>query len=149
MKSVRDVFFEYAAAFEETYGDDDWERLRPFFAEDAVYEVAGGPYACRIEGCDNILAGMKRSIDGLDRRMDERQISLKGSPEVDGETVRLRWNVGYRRGDSPMGDLPGQSEATVRHGKIVILRDIYDDEELAPFGEWQGTYAPDLDGSYM
>lgn len=149
MKSVQDVFFEYASAFEETYSDDDWQRLRPFFAEDAVYEVVGGPYACRIEGCDNILAGMKKSLDGLDRNMDERQISLKGSPEVDGDTIRLQWNVGYKRGDSPVGDLPGRSEATVRDGKIVLLKDIYDDGELVAFGEWQGAHAPDADGSYV
>ena len=32
-------FMEYAADFEKTLGDDDWTRLRRYFADDAVYEV--------------------------------------------------------------------------------------------------------------
>jgi hypothetical protein len=27
MASMKDSFFAYAAAFEQTYADDDWERL--------------------------------------------------------------------------------------------------------------------------
>ncbi|HME70466.1 MAG TPA: hypothetical protein VKM54_11450, partial [Myxococcota bacterium] len=34
-------FVEYAQAFEKTYVDDDWTRLEPYFAPDAVYRVVG------------------------------------------------------------------------------------------------------------
>src|SRR4030095_10724846 len=34
-------FGESAQAFEKTYVDDDWTRLEPYFAPDAVYRVGG------------------------------------------------------------------------------------------------------------
>jgi hypothetical protein len=45
MEQSVQVFMDYAAAFEETYVDDDWSRLTTFFHEDARYEVCGGPMA--------------------------------------------------------------------------------------------------------
>ncbi len=38
--SIADRYQSYAEAFEETYKDDDWTRIEPFFTEDAVYEAA-------------------------------------------------------------------------------------------------------------
>ena len=32
--SIVDIYLAYAAAFEETFVDDDWSRLERFFAED-------------------------------------------------------------------------------------------------------------------
>ena len=133
MSSVQDVFFQYASAFEETYRDDDWERLRPFFAEDAVYEVIGGPLACRIEGVDGILAGMKKSLDGFDRRMDSRKIAVRGEPQFDGDTIALEWTVTYTNGESPPGDLIGASRAIVRDGVIVDLKDLYEESDGVAF----------------
>lgn len=149
MASVKESFFAYAAAFEQTYADDNWERLRPFFATDAVYEVVGGPMACRIEGVDSILDGMKKSLDGLDRRCDRRFIDLTDGPEIEGDTLRISWTAGYEIGDSPRGQFSGKSEATLRDGQIVELRDLYDDASMARFAEWVQQYAPDLDGSYV
>jgi hypothetical protein len=76
MEQTMKVFMDYAAAFEQTYIDDDWSRLAPFFSEDATYEVRGGPLACEISGRESIFSGLKKSIDGMDRRCDERQIDL-------------------------------------------------------------------------
>ncbi|TXS96549.1 nuclear transport factor 2 family protein [Parahaliea maris] len=149
MSSTQDAFFAYAAAFEETFKDDDWDRLRPFFTDDAVYEVVGGPMACRITGVDAILNGLKRSVDGFDRQMDNRQLDVPTPPVIEGNSIRLDWIVTYARGDSPPGELIGHSEATLSDGKIVLLRDIYRDEELQPFGEWLQRYVSDLDGSYV
>ena len=41
--SILERYQGYAAAFEQTYEDDDWSRIEPFFAEGAVYE--GDPTA--------------------------------------------------------------------------------------------------------
>jgi hypothetical protein len=43
MEQAMKVFMDYAAAFEQTYIDDDWSRLTRYFSEDASYEVRGGP----------------------------------------------------------------------------------------------------------
>ncbi|SVE51237.1 uncharacterized protein METZ01_LOCUS504091, partial [marine metagenome] len=39
MSDSLQVYAEYASAFEETFGDDDWSRLEKYFSEDARYEV--------------------------------------------------------------------------------------------------------------
>ena len=73
MKQSVQVFADYAAAFEETFADDDWSRLEQYFAEDARYEISGGPFATTIDGRDAILKGLKKSLDGFDRKFDNRE----------------------------------------------------------------------------
>jgi ketosteroid isomerase-like protein len=152
MNSIERVM-AYAAAFEETYRDDDWQRLAPYFAEDAVYEVKGGPMACRIEGRDAILAGLEKSVNGFDRRLDARHIDLLEGPEVtsdaDGEHVAMRWSVTYDRAGLPSLVLPGRTVATVVGDHIAVLVDEYNEEELADTARWLAEHGQDLDGSYV
>ncbi len=153
MDQAIQVFMNCAAAFEETYVDDDWSRLKPFFTENATYEVRGGPLTCAIEGREAILIGLKKSVDGLDRRCDERVLEVKGGPHMRavpaGQQVSLDWVASYRRGDSPVIGLPGRSVFTVADGYITAMRDEYDDAALAPVGAWLQQYGVDLDGSYV
>lgn len=153
MEQALQVFMDYAAAFEETYLDDDWSRLAPFFAEDARYEVRGGPFACVITGRDAILAGLKKSIDGLDRRCSERKIDVTEVPEVkstdDGHALSVGWLVSYQYGNAPQAGLPGRSVAKLADGVIVALRDEYNDEETKPFTAWMLEHGAGLDGSYV
>jgi hypothetical protein len=139
----------YAMAFEETYQDDDWTRLAPFFAEDATYEVIGGALTCKIQGRDAIFRGLKKSIDGLDRRCDSRSVELTGSPEVDGDRVEIDWKVHYERGDAPRLSFAGRSIATVTDDHITSLVDRYDDAEVEKIGAWMQQYGQGLDGSYV
>ena len=53
-------FMEYAAAFEETYKDDDWSRLGRYFTDDAVYEVRSETFAATLRGPDAIFTGIKK-----------------------------------------------------------------------------------------
>lgn len=153
MEQAVQVYMDYAAAFEETYIDDDWSRLTAFFDEDASYEVRGGPMACDIRGREAILQGLKKSIDGFDRRCDERAIEITGGPRVSavpaGQEVSIDWVVSYHRGESPRMDLPGRSVFTVADGRIVAMRDEYDDSELAPVVAWLQQYGAGMDGSYV
>ena len=153
MTKPEEVFLAYAAAFEEAYADDNWERLRDYFDPMASYAVEGGPLACEIFGIQGILHGLQRSVNGLDRRCDERRLELTDGPSTvpgdDGDEVHVRWEVSYVLGDSPRGGLTGRSMATVRDGRISRLVDYYEDSEIARFGAWMAQYAPDLDGSYI
>lgn len=152
-QAAMQVFMDYAAAFEQTYVDDDWSRLLPFFAEDATYHVVGGPMACEITGREAILKGLKKSIDGLDRRCDERVIDLIDGPHVNstpgGHAIDIGWTASYRRGDSPMLVFPGRSVVTVEQGRIVALQDEYTDEDMRTLEPWMEKYGADLDGSYV
>jgi hypothetical protein len=153
MEQAIQVFMDYAAAFEETYVDDDWSRLTRYFPEDATYEVRGGPFACRLSGRDAVFAGLKKSIDGLDRRSSERRLQLTEGPDVapveQGQEVRIGWLVTYRFGDAPEMELPGRSAFTVADAVIVAMRDEYDEQQLGGVKAWMQEYGAGLDGSYV
>ncbi|MCX2980536.1 nuclear transport factor 2 family protein [Halieaceae bacterium IMCC14734] len=148
-----DQVLKFAAGFEETYIDDNWERLLPFFTENAKYTVVGGPMACEIEGRSAILAGLKKSLDGLDRRFSERRIEVTGGPEIlhldAGEKVMLNWEASYELAGLDCPVLPGSSVITVVDGLITHLQDEYDDVEVEPFAKWLAENGADFDGRYV
>lgn len=121
------LFGAYAAEFEETFKDDNWERLRDYFHPDVRYVVAGSPFDCDIQGRDAVFSGLKKALDGMDRRFDQRDITPKGAPLVDGNTVVLSADVHYQK-----AGLPGLSfslSETAEYddaGKIIRLQDDYD-----------------------
>lgn len=153
MQQTLQVFMDYAAAFEETYVDNDWSRLIPFFAQDATYEVRGGPMACKIAGREAIFSGLKKSIDGLDRRCADRQLKLTDGPDIvdkgEGGELSIGWNAIYQYGDAPELTLPGRSVFTVTGGVIAAMRDEYDDAEMADVADWMRAHGEGLDGSYV
>lgn len=153
MEQAQKVFMDYAAAFEQTYVDDDWSRLTQYFPENASYEVRGGPMACQISGRDAIFAGLKKSIDGLDRRCGERKLQITDGPNVvnteDGHELSIGWNVFYQYGEAPLLTLPGRSVFIIANGVIVAMRDEYDDEEMVSIIAWMREYGDGLDGSYV
>jgi len=139
-------FLAYAAAFENTYADDDWSRLEPFFADDAVYTVTGLPSSCEIRGRDNILRGIRRSVDGFDRRMDSRAIVASGMPVDPGHTVTLTGFVRYRRGASPPVELQATIVAELAGERIVRMHDHFTLDPTAIAWLQQNR---DLDGAYV
>ena len=142
-------FGAYAQDFEATFKDDDWSRLTPYFASDATYEVSGEPFACSLRGPDAIFKGMKKSLDGFDRRFASREIALEGAPVVDGDTVSLAWAVTYHRAGSPPLVLRGRSSATYADGRITRLADSYDAPAIASTSAWLREHGADLDPSYV
>ena len=153
MKQALQVFMDYAAAFEETYVDDDWSRLAQFFTEDATYEVRGGPLVCKITGREKIFSGLKKSLDGLDRNCADRKLELTDGPNIvdidDGSEVSLGWDVIYQYKEAPKVTLPGRSVFNIVDGVIVAMRDEYVDEKMEAVGAWMLEYGEGLDGSYV
>jgi hypothetical protein len=150
MDDILTRFGAYAQDFEKTFVDDDWSRLRQYFADDAVYEVKGGGFACRLEGPERIFAGMKKSLDGFDRRLDSRTIGLTTPPAVRGDTVDVKdWTVTYVKNGKPPFVLRGSSECRYRDGRIAHLTDYYAPEIGAEFAAWQSANGLRLDGSYV
>jgi hypothetical protein len=143
-------FLEYAQAFEETYKDDDWKRLERFFAPDAVYRVVGSPgFDCDVRGCGEILAAMRKFVDGFDRHCDTRVLAPAGAPVIGEDTVRV-WGVAtYKRGDSDELPLRIELIAQYEDGLIVRLSDVYPADNEARVRAWMERWAPDLDPSYV
>jgi SnoaL-like domain len=148
MATPKQCFYEYAVAFEQTYVDDDWSRLEPFFDADAVYEVRGDGFGCEIKGRPAILHGLKKAVDGFDRQCT-RHVELIGKPEIDGDTVTAPWRATYGRAEAPPLVFDGTSIATVRDGRIVHLVDEYAPSEAAKATAWIRDHAPELDLSYV
>jgi hypothetical protein len=143
----------YALAFEETYLDDDWTRLAQYFTVDALYEVRGGPLACTLNGRDAIFRGIKKSLNGLDRRCDTRRVELTGAPDTTtdagGARVSIGWKASYERGTGPDLIFAGRSVATVVDDRIVHLYDEYTEAEMASVTKWMLEHGAGLDGSYV
>lgn len=120
-----DVFIRYAAAFEVAYATDDWSTVRDCFAEDAVYEVEGGPpFGGAWQGRDAIVDHMIESVNSFDRTYDERDLSVLSPPEMNDGAVLVRWGGVYRKKGQPDVRVEGQELAWIRDGKIARLKDI-------------------------
>lgn len=142
-------FMQYAAAFEETFKDDDWSRLRPYFTEDAVYEVEAEGFPATLRGPAAIFRGMKKSLDGFDRRFDTRTIAIVDPPVFEGDTMRVGWEVTYgARGKAPYV-LPGRTTARFRDGKIASLTDHYDASVGPAAAQWMQENGMVVDPSYV
>ena len=136
----------YAAAFEQTFDDDNWQRLEPFFIEDATYEVSGLPGACVLRGRAEIFRGMKKSLDGFDRRLAKREIVPTSPPAEAGNRVTLHGVARYVRDGAPL-ELRATLTADFENGRICRMHDAFalDAAALA----WFQQHARGLDGSYV
>src|SRR5262245_48935212 len=142
-------FMAYASDFERTFVDDDWTRLRQYFAPEAVYEVKAPSFGCRLVGPQAIFAGIKKSLDGFDRRFAQRDMEVTSGPDVAGEEIRIAWKVVYRRDGVPPFVLRGESTARYADGRIVYLADSYGPDVEAEFAAWQRQTGLSLDPSYV
>jgi hypothetical protein len=142
-------FTEYYEAFEATYLDDDWSRLEPLFTPDAVYRVVGSQrFDCELRGRDAIFAGLRRFLDGFDRRC-ERRLEAIGAPVAEGDTVRLRGIAWYRRGASEEFGLELEEEIVFEEGRIVRLTDTYPPDFAERVDPWLEKWGAGLDPSYV
>jgi len=119
-------FEKYAADFEVAFESNDWSVVEPHFAKDAVYEtLAGPPMGGCLEGRDAVLASMKQTLDGFDRRFDSRTVTFLEGPELCGDSVRLRALVKYAVAGAPDLVLEGISTATFNEEGMIRLEDSY------------------------
>jgi ketosteroid isomerase-like protein len=124
MKSEIDTFLHYATAFETAYATDNWDEVRNCFAEDAVYEVEGGPpFGGKWMGREAVVAHLIESVNGFDRTFDERALGVVEGPEMRDGAVYVRWSGVYRR--KGKADVPsnGSEYAWIQDGKIQRLKD--------------------------
>ncbi len=138
--SIQDRYQAYAAAFEESYADDDWSRIEQYFTEDAVYE--GDPDA---RGREAVLAKLKGGIDAFDRKMDKR-IPDFHAPTVEGNTLVMKWTVTYEKAGAPDLVISGIETAVFEGDRIALLRDDFDPEAQKIMGEWMAAHGAKLQG---
>ena len=137
--SILERFQAYADAFEQSYGDDDWSRIEPFFTEDAVYE--GDPEDAT--GREAVLAKLKGGVDGFDRRMDSRSPNFE-TPNIDGSTLTMKWAVSYGKSGLPDLVISGVETAVFEGDRISRLRDDFDPEAQKAMAEWMAAHGGSL-----
>jgi len=147
MDTIMERFMAYAGEFERTLADDNWSRLEPYFAPDAVYEVTGS-FGCRLTGPAAIFAGIKKSLDGFDRKFAKRDIEVTSGPEVSADEIRMGWTVVYTAEGLPPFVLRGRSAVRYASGKIVHLADVFDPGVEGELTAWQRATGVTLDPSY-
>lgn len=140
-------FIQYAADFEKTFRDDDWSRLEPYFTDDATYSVEKMPFAFTARGRAAVLAAIRRSLDGFDRRLT-RRVEVVGTPTEQGSEVVIPWRAHYERPGAPPLVFGAREIAVYRDGRIRELRDVYDDGSAAVYQRWMGEHGQGLDASY-
>ncbi len=139
--TILDRFRAYAEAFEESYLDDDWSHIEPYFTDDAVYE--GNPDDA--QGRDAILAKLKASVDAFDRRMDSRTLEFE-KPSVEGHTVRARWLATYEKAGKPNLVISGVEVAIFEGDRILRLSGEFDPKAQKAMGEWMAAHGASLAG---
>ena len=121
-------FIAYAAAFEQTFIDDDWTRLEPYFAEDAVYVVTGeAPLGGRWEGRERILEHLRDSVNRLDRKFGARRIEPVGSPKIGEDSFEMGWRSTYSKLGCPDLVFGGSERATFEGDRILLLEDVIEE----------------------
>ena len=146
---IMQQFLAYAGDFEKTLADDNWARLRQYFADDAVYDVKSDLIGCTLTGSAAIFACMKKSLDGFDRKFTSRDIAVTSGPEIDGNELRMVWTVTYHKGGWSDFVLRGRSIVRYREGKIVYLSDLYEPSMEVEFATWERQNGVQLDASYI
>lgn len=139
----------YAADFERTLRDGDWDRLVQYFTEHAVFEVKNASFACRLEGRDAVLAGLRKSVTGFDLRCDSRRPNVTRGPVLHDGRVEMDWTVTYGIADAPKFVLVGGSVAEYQEDRIHYLFDRYPDGMSDEAMAWSRAYAPGFDASYV
>jgi len=134
-------FVEYAAAFEQTFVDDDWGRLEAYFSEDATYVVTGGPpLGGRWEGRQHLLEQLRNSVNELDRKFDERRVELLGTPTIGEKTFEVRWRGTYTKAGCPDLVLEGTERVTFEGDRIRLLEDFIEEGVDRQIQEYLSRY---------
>ncbi len=122
-------FIEYAMAFEQAYLDERWGALERFFCEDASRRAIGGGVRLDVDshGRTEVLAHLRRGVEAVDKRFDERIPEvLVGPVERDG-AVWMDWRLTLKRAGLPDLVIEGDHGVYLRDGKIARI-----EEQLVP-----------------
>jgi hypothetical protein len=134
-------FIAYAAAFEQTVADDDWARLEPYFAADAVYTVTGeAPLGGRWEGREQVLEHLRQSVDELDRRFDARRLEPVGEPKIGEGSFEMAWRGTYSKAGCPDLVFGGTERATFEGDRILLLEDVIEDGAAQQIRDYLARY---------
>ena len=140
-------FASYAMEFERSLRTDNWEKVASHFAPDAVYEVRSmGLPDASISGRDATVDGIRRSLNGFDRRL-KRTVYVTNGPQEEGDTLTCVWVGVYRRPTAPPIKISAHLTARFKDGLMTYLVDDYLPGMDA--AAWLDAHGADLDPAYV
>jgi hypothetical protein len=134
-------FVEYAAAFEETVIDDNWERLSQYFGADAVYLPGDGTEAV---GREQVIQALHDSVNSLDRNFDSRVPGEGPAPTEKGNVITLIWNLTFGKKGLPDLTISGRELLTYNGDVIQRMEDIFDDGVGEVITNWMNKHGGSL-----
>jgi hypothetical protein len=124
-----DRWREWITAFDQCTADNHWQRLEPYLAVDVVYGVQGVPYACEVRGRQAVIAAFSKSINGFDRKFDERRWMGVGIKVWEPGAITGRATGWYRLGEHAPMTFSAQSAWIFKGDQLSLMTDIYDSSE--------------------
>ena len=124
--TLRIPFLAYVRDFELACITGQWSLLERHFAPAAAHRVPGeGPLAVDDRGREAVIAGLRRSVETLDRRFDSRVPEILDGPTLRPDGLWMRWRLSFRRAGLLPLELEGEHVAAYEGGVITRL-----DEQL-------------------
>ena len=134
------LFKSYAAAFEESYTDDHWERLDKYFADDTRYDAGDGQW---FTGKAAVIRRLQSSVESLDRRFEHRTLTTEPGV-LEEHTVSYRWGLTLAVTGAPYLMVSGTEHIVYKGDKIVEMQDVFDDEVIHSLQRWMSSFGSQL-----
>ncbi|MBI1817950.1 MAG: nuclear transport factor 2 family protein [Deltaproteobacteria bacterium] len=136
-------FEAYARDFEQTFVDDDWSRLEPYFTEDAVY-VTLDPPVRRQNGREAVLTALRRAVSSFDRRCTSRVLETTHGPAQASNQVRREWACTFTCAGAPPLRISGLERAVYDKDRISFLEEQLTAESRQLFDQWLHAHGAKL-----
>jgi hypothetical protein len=91
-----------------------------------------------------VIAKLKDSVDRFDRKMDKRTAIFQ-PPSVDGNTLKNRWTVTYKKAGAPDLTISGRQTVVFDGERISRLRGDWDLEARKNMSEWMAAHGTKLE----
>jgi hypothetical protein len=117
-------FLVYARVFEMAYWADAWDGLGPHLTDDAVHVVhAASPLGLDDRGRDAVIAGLKESVLGMDRRFDVRIPEVLDGPRARADGVWMRFALTLRHPGLPDLRIEGDHLVRFEAGRLARIEE--------------------------
>lgn len=144
-RSELELFFTYMRAFETACLSGDWSPVAACFAADARHDLpGGGPFGVSTRGRDAVVAGLRASVEGVDRRFDARIPEIIEGPVPTPAGVVMRYALTLRRAGLPDLRFEGNHRTVFEAGLITILEDVPAPETAARAEAYLAQHAAKL-----
>jgi hypothetical protein len=142
-RDIVECFDDQSRDFERTFLDDDWSRMEPHFAPEAVYETFG-PGGQRFDGRPALLAALRRAITNFDRRCDSHTLVTTAGPFRDGVEVTRQWACTFTLRGAPDLTIEGDERAVYRGEVIELLQERVTPQSRLALNEWVAAHGQRL-----